>query len=135
MIDTRTMAKHVLIVEDQDIIRKLVRMTLEMAGYAVSEASSGRQGVEVAVAQPPDLILMDVMMPGEMDGLEACRHLRQLPAFAQTPIVMLTAKGQEQDRVAGMAAGATDYVIKPFVPQALLELIQRLLAPVPSVAP
>lgn len=135
MIDTRTMAKHVLIVEDQDIIRKLVRMTLEMAGYAVSEASSGRQGVEVAVAKPPDLILMDVMMPGEMDGLEACRHLRQLPAFAHTPIVMLTAKGQEQDRVAGMAAGATDYVIKPFVPQALLELIQRLLAPVPSVAP
>lgn len=122
------MAKHVLIVEDQDIIRKLVRMTLEMAGYIVSEASSGRQGVEVAMAQSPDLILMDVMMPGEMDGLDACRHLRQLPAFAHTPIVMLTAKGQVQDRIEGMSAGATDYVTKPFVPQALLELIQRQLA-------
>ncbi|MCU0931287.1 MAG: response regulator [Serpentinimonas sp.] len=121
------MPAHILVVEDQDIIRKLVRMTLEMAGHTVSEASSGRQGVDAALAQPPDLILMDVMMPGELNGLAACRALRAQPGFARIPIVMLTAKGQEQDRLEGLSAGASDYVVKPFAPQALLSLIERQL--------
>ncbi len=103
-------------------------MTLEMAGYEVAEASSGREGVEVALTARPDLILMDVMMPGDMDGLAACQFLRQLPDFARTPIVMVTAKGQVHDRVAGMAAGASDYVVKPFVPQLLLAVIEEQLA-------
>lgn len=122
------MTKRIFVVEDQDVIRKLVRMTLEMAGYEVAEASSGREGVEVALTARPDLILMDVMMPGDMDGLAACQFLRQLPDFARTPIVMVTAKGQVHDRVAGMAAGASDYVVKPFVPQLLLAVIEEQLA-------
>ena len=102
--------KRVLIVEDQADIRKLIRMTLEFEPYEIHEAANGTEGLAQAIAVQPDLILLDVMMPG-MDGLEVCRRIR---ARGNVPILMLTARGDETDRVVGLELGADDYLAKPF---------------------
>jgi two-component system phosphate regulon response regulator PhoB len=120
------MSKHVLVIEDSAIIRKLLRMTLERAGYKVSESYNGLDAIEMALQLRPDLVLLDVMMPGTIDGLEACRRIRQNPALQNTPVLMLSAKGQVTDQKEGLAAGATDYLVKPFEPNNLLQAITRL---------
>lgn len=125
------MGKHVLVVEDQAIIRKLLRMTLELAGHTVSETDNGLSAVDMAAQLRPDLVLMDVMMPGAIDGLEACRRIRQDPALRHVPVVVLSAKGQAVDRQNGLAAGATDYLVKPFEPDSLLQAIARHTEPLP----
>lgn len=119
--------RRVLIVEDQADIRKLIRMTLEFEPYEVHEASDGAEGLRLALALRPDLILLDVMMPGDLDGLEVCSRVRVEPSLADTRVVLLTARCQVKDRDAGQQAGADEYLIKPFSPLQLIEAIERLM--------
>ena len=119
--------KRVLIVEDQADIRKLIRMTLEFEPYEIHEAANGINGLQLAAEEVPDLILLDVMMPGEVDGLQVCARVRANPALRATRVVLLTARGQTQDRHAGQQAGADEYLIKPFSPLQLIETIERLM--------
>ncbi|TXI19165.1 MAG: response regulator [Roseateles sp.] len=118
--------KRVLIVEDQADIRKLIHMTLEFEAYEIHEAADGAQGLRLASALRPDLILLDVMMPGELDGLQVCQRIKQDPTLAGIKIVLLTARGQARDREAGSKAGADDYLVKPFSPLQLIDTIERL---------
>jgi phosphate regulon transcriptional regulator PhoB len=120
------MSSRVLIVEDEPDIRELVVHHLKREGYQVSAASSGEEALRQVRAGPPDLVLLDLMMPA-MDGLEVCRRLRQDPATAALPIVMLTAKGDEVDRVLGLEIGADDYIVKPFSPKELLARVRAVL--------
>lgn len=119
--------KRVLIVEDQADIRKLIRMTLEFEPYEIHEAANGTDGLKLAMEVQPDLILLDVMMPGELDGLQVCARVRAQPGLQATRVVLLTARGQTQDRDAGQEAGADEYLIKPFSPLQLIETIERLM--------
>jgi CheY-like chemotaxis protein len=119
--------KRVLIVEDQADIRKLIRMTLEFEPYEIHEAADGVNGLRLAGEVQPDLILLDVMMPGELDGLQVCTQVRANPALRATRVVLLTARGQIKDRDAGQQAGADEYLIKPFSPLQLIETIERLM--------
>jgi DNA-binding response OmpR family regulator len=131
------MPSRVLIVEDEPDIRELVVHHLKREGYLVSAASSGEEALRQAHAVPPDLVILDLMMP-VMDGLEVCRRLRQDPATAMLPIVMLTAKGDEVDRVVGLEIGADDYIVKPFSPKELLARVRAVLrrsGPAPGAAP
>ncbi len=120
----------VLIVDDEPHIVALVRVTLEDEQVRIIEAADGETALSLAQRELPRLILLDVRMPG-LDGFELCRRLRQDPGFKQTKIVMLTASGQERDRARGRAAGADEYLTKPFSPLALLSLVQTLLPQVP----
>jgi len=131
------MSSRVLIVEDEPDIRELVVHHLKREGYQVSAAASGEEALRQVQAVPPDLVLLDLMMPA-MDGLEVCRRLRQDPATAMLPIVMLTAKGDEVDRVLGLEIGADDYIVKPFSPKELLARVRAVLRrsrPAPGAAP
>jgi two-component system, OmpR family, phosphate regulon response regulator PhoB len=116
----------ILVVDDEPPIVDLVRFTLEDADVRVVEASDGAEALVVARQTIPDLVLLDVHMPG-LDGFEVCRQLRREPSLARTPIVMLTAAGQEADRARGRAAGADEYLTKPFSPLALLALVEALV--------
>jgi two-component system, OmpR family, phosphate regulon response regulator PhoB len=119
--------KRVLIVEDQPDIRKLIRMTLEFEDYEIHEASDGVSGLRVARSIKPDLMLLDVMMPGELDGLQVCHQIKKDPESAHVRVVLLTARGQARDREVGREAGADEYLVKPFSPLQLIETIERLL--------
>ncbi|MDX1663847.1 MAG: response regulator [Candidatus Promineifilaceae bacterium] len=119
------MAK-ILIAEDDQDIRELVVLTLQFSGFDVVSASDGAQAVEKASSEPFDLILMDVRMP-RMNGYEACRKLREMEATRDTPIVFLSAKGQDAEIQAGLDAGATQYILKPFAPDMLAEKINEVL--------
>jgi two-component system phosphate regulon response regulator PhoB len=116
----------ILVVDDEPPILELVRYTLEDERIRVLEASDGAQALETALAARPDLILLDVQMP-RLDGLEVCRRLRADASLAGTRIVMLTAAGQDADRARGLAAGADEYLTKPFSPLALFTLVRSLL--------
>ncbi|MBK7531085.1 response regulator [Piscinibacter sp.] len=122
--------KKILIVEDQPDIRKLIRMTLEFEDYEIHEAADGAFGLRMASAVGPDLVLLDVMMPGELDGLQVCQRIKSDPKLAGLKVVLLTARGQARDREAGQLAGADDYLVKPFSPLQLIETIERLVAAV-----
>ena len=131
------MSSRVLIVEDEPDIRELVVHHLKREGYQVSVAASGEEALRQVQASPPDLVLLDLMMPA-MNGLEVCRRLRQDPVTASLPIVMLTAKGDEIDRVLGLEIGADDYVVKPFSPKELLARVRaelRRSLPAPGASP
>jgi phosphate regulon transcriptional regulator PhoB len=131
------MSSRVLIVEDEPDIRELVVHHLKREGYQVSVAASGEEALRQVQASPPDLVLLDLMMPA-MSGLEVCRRLRQDPVTASLPIVMLTAKGDEIDRVLGLEIGADDYVVKPFSPKELLARVRAVLRrslPAPGASP
>ncbi len=130
-------ALRVLIVEDEPDIRDLLVFHLERDGYQVAKARNGADALRQAQASPPDLVLLDLMLP-EMDGLEVCRRLRQDPATQAVPIVMLTARGDEVDRVLGLEMGADDYVVKPFSPRELVARVRAVLRrarPAPATAP
>jgi DNA-binding response OmpR family regulator len=118
-----TVSKRILVVEDEEAIRETLRYNLVREGYQVIEAGTGPDALTLARAERPDLILLDVMLPG-LSGLEVCRVLRQESA---TPILMLTAKGTEVDKVVGLQLGADDYVTKPFSFNELLARITALL--------
>ncbi len=117
------MAISVLVVEDDPNIRELLQMYLEKDGYAVTLAADGGQGLTKFHAIKPDLVLLDVMMP-VMDGWAVCRAIR---AEGKTPVIMLTAKGETDDKVTGLKAGADDYVTKPFEMKELLARIEAVL--------
>lgn len=120
--------KKILIVDDQIEVRELVQVTLEIGDYQILSAENGQQALEIARLEHPDIILMDIMMPGsDVDGLEACRRLKEDPATRHITIVMLSAKGQESDLDAGWAAGADDYFTKPFSPIALIEKVEEVM--------
>lgn len=114
-------AYHILVVDDEPRYQHLLRVNLEAAGYLVSTASNGEEALELVSSRQPDLVLLDVMMP-HLDGFSTCERIRQ---FSSIPIIMLTAKGEEQDRVKGLNVGADDYVVKPF---SATELIARVRA-------
>lgn len=120
--------KKILIVDDQVEVRELVQVTLEIGDYQILSAENGQQAVDIARVEHPDIILLDIMMPGsDVDGLEACRLLKADPATADITIVMLSAKGQEVDIETGKIAGADDYFTKPFSPIALIEKVESVI--------
>ncbi|HQY08921.1 MAG: response regulator [Burkholderiales bacterium] len=125
------MTHRILIVEDQADIRKLIRMTLEFGDFELHEAPDGESGLNLARAVRPHVMLLDVMMPGLLDGYQVCRHIKQDPQLRQIQVIMLTARGQAADVAAGEKAGADAYLVKPFSP---LELIDRVEAMVTSAA-
>ena len=120
--------KKILIVEDHLDIRKLLKMTLEFDDFEIHEASTGDAGWVLAQELQPDIVLLDVMMPGTLTGLDVCRRIKSDPATRQTKVIMLTARVQASDREMGMAAGADDYLMKPFSTLQVLEKIHRLEA-------
>lgn len=115
--------KKVLVVEDHADIRRLIRMTLEFEACEVHEANNGVRGWAEAQTLRPDVILLDVMMPGELDGLDVCRRVKAEPALAHTRVVMLSARGTAADVERGQQAGADAYMIKPFSPLQLIRVI------------
>lgn len=117
----------VLVVDDDPVIQRLLSVNFEMEGYAVIVAGTGLEGIEMARGSRPDVVVLDVMMPG-MDGLEVAVKLKADPATAKIPVLLLSAKAQEADIRAGDAAGADAYVTKPFDPFELLERVSELIA-------
>src|SRR5262249_49729260 len=120
----------ILIADDEAPIVELVRFTLEDDHVQVVGAFDGTTALEMAYATRPDLVFIDVHMP-ELAGLEVCRRMRRAPECTHTRIVMLTAAGQAEDRARGLAAGADEYLTKPFSPLALLSLVRSLLPELP----
>ena len=120
------MAQRVLIVEDEPDIRDLLVFHLQREGYQVIHSRTGAEALRLVRAESPDLVLLDLMLP-EVDGLEVCRRLRRDPATRALPIVMLTARGDEVDRVLGLELGADDYVVKPFSPRELVARVRAVL--------
>lgn len=113
----------ILIVDDEERIRRLLRMYLEREAYTIEEADNGEDALQKATDFDFDLIILDLMMPG-MDGIEVCRRLRERKA---TPIMMLTAKGEEANRVQGFEVGTDDYIVKPFSPREVVLRVKALL--------
>ena len=120
--------KKILIVDDQIEIRELVEITLRIGDYNIFQAEDGPQALEIAKAENPDLILLDVMMPkGGMDGFEVCEALKKDSETAGSTIVMLTSKGQEADKEHARKVGADGYFTKPFSPLALMNKVEEVL--------
>lgn len=119
--------KRILIVDDHAELRKLVLLTLGPE-YEIREARNGREALDLCRQFGPDVVLLDVMMPGELDGYQVCAAIRADAELAATRVVLLTARGQQSDVAAGSAAGADEYVIKPFSPLALMAMVERLTA-------
>ena len=117
----------ILLAEDDPDILHMVAYKLRRAGFEVIETTDGLAALDACRREPPDLVLLDVRMP-RMDGIAVCRELRAGPRTGALPIVMLTARAREQDRELAFAAGATDYVVKPFSPRALVERVEAVLA-------
>ena len=118
--------EKILVVDDEEDILELVRYNLAREGYAVTCAASGEAALKSAVSDPVDLIILDLMLPG-IDGLEVARRLKQNSGTKDTPIVMLTAKGEEADIVTGLELGADDYVTKPFSPRILIARMKAVI--------
>src|SRR5437588_2148807 len=113
----------ILIIEDEANIVQLNRLYLEQAGFTVLAASDGAAGLELHAREHPDLVILDLMLPA-LDGMEVCRRIR---AWASTPILMLTARQGEEDRIAGLEMGADDYLVKPFSPRELVSRVKAIL--------
>ncbi len=118
--------QKILVVEDESDIRELLRFNFEQEGFAVEEAGDGAEALDRVARRAPDLIVLDLMLP-RMSGLELCRRLRANPDTARLPILMVTAKGAEVDRVLGLEMGADDYVVKPFSPREVVARVKALL--------
>lgn len=119
--------KRVMIVEDHADIRALVRFSLEMEDFEVQEAENGDIGMDMMSTYMPDLVLLDVMMPGLLDGFAVCRRIKADPELQHIRVVMLTALGQMEDKEEGLGAGADAYLTKPFSPQGLVDLVRDQL--------
>ncbi len=118
--------RKILIIEDEEDLVDLLRFNLEAQGYEVAAAYTGEEGLAMAQQEKPDVLLLDIMLPG-MDGLDVCRRLKRSPATADISIIMVTAKGEESDIVEGLELGADDYVTKPFSLKVLFARIQAVL--------
>jgi len=117
---------RILICDDEEVLRALVRATLDDARYEIVEAADGDESIELARSLKPDVILLDMMMPGRT-GLEVLEILRADPELSRTPVVMLTARARASDRDAAVAAGADRYLAKPFSPLELISVVEELL--------
>ncbi len=121
--------------DDDDTVAEVVTRYLQLDGFTVETVADGRVALDRALADPPDLVVLDLMLPS-MDGLEVCRRLR---ALAPVPVIMLTARGEEADRIIGLELGADDYLAKPFSPKELIARVKAVLrrarAPLDNVAP
>lgn len=118
------MRERILVIDDDSSITSVLKRGLGYEGYTVDVASNGKEGLEIARQRPPDLVILDIMMPG-IDGLEVCRRLRSVDE--RLPILLLTAKDAASDQVLGLETGADDYVVKPFVFEVLLARVRALL--------
>jgi DNA-binding response OmpR family regulator len=118
-----TPRRRILVVDDEASIREVLTQYLELEGFTVLQAADGVEALRSAEAQPPDLVVLDLMLPG-MDGLEVCRRLR---ATSAVPILMLTARSDETDKLAGFAVGTDDYVTKPFSPREVVVRVQAIM--------
>jgi DNA-binding response OmpR family regulator len=122
------MAQKILVIEDEDGIIHLLNLYLKDAGYEVVAAKDGADGLALHARLQPDLVILDIMLPA-LDGFEVCRRIR---AWSQTPILMLTARGDEDDRIQGLDLGADDYLVKPFSPRELVSRVRAILRRVDS---
>jgi len=120
------MAQRILVADDDPDILQFVRVNLELEGFQVAEASDGRQALEAVMNDPPDLVLLDVMMP-ELDGFDVLRRLRVHPAAANTSVILLTARTMPEDRIRGLDLGADDYVNKPFDVEELVARVKAVI--------
>lgn len=120
------MDKRILIVDDEPDLTRILTILFEAFGYQTQTATDGVQALSAARTDPPDLIVMDVMMPG-LNGYEACAKLKKDPATARVPIIMLSAKAQQTDRLMGIDAGADAYLSKPFENALLLQKVRELI--------
>src|SRR6266446_7337320 len=120
------MVKKILIVEDESDLIKLLKYNLEKEGFRISYATDGSVALAEARRDPPDLVILDLMLPG-LDGLEICRQLRRNDRFARTPILILSARSEEADRIVGLELGADDYVTKPFSTREVIARVRALL--------
>lgn len=118
--------RHVLVVDDEPDVLLLCRVNLEFEGYDVTEASDGVEAMERVRERRPDIILLDVMMP-RMDGWQVLKALKDDPEFSDVPVVMLTAKVQDQDQIRGWSSGAAEYITKPFSPLSLSQVLDDVL--------
>lgn len=116
----------VLVADDEKDIRRLVVFTLERAGFEIVEACDGQEALQLASTIQPDLILLDVMMP-YINGYEVCRQLRTIPEMKNIPVLFLSAKAQNYEIGEGLEAGATDYLVKPFIPRELAAKVKKLV--------
>ena len=119
--------KKIMVVDDQPEVRELVEVTLLSDSYEILQTDTGENAIEMAIREKPDIILMDIMMPGKIDGLEAARILKSNPYTKDSYIIILTAKGQKKDIEKGLLAGADDYFIKPFSPLLLINKIEEVI--------
>ena len=120
------MTAHILIVEDEAALSTLLTYNLEKEGFSVRVAGDGEQAIDALAEEQPDLVLLDWMLP-HLSGIEICRRIRRDPATSGLPVIMLTARGEETDRVRGLDTGADDYVTKPFSPAELVARVRALL--------
>ena len=118
--------KKILIVDDHADIRRLIHITLEFERYEIHEAADGQSALDAIAVLRPDLVLLDVMMPGAINGLEVCRRIRASSDLQEVRVMLLSARGQASDREAGLAAGADIYLVKPFSPLQLIDSIACL---------
>lgn len=119
---------RILVVEDQDSIRRMIEALVQARGYQVTAVSSGAKAIDVAMTEPPDMVLLDLNLPGQYDGFDVCQRLRSDPATRTVPVVIISAMDDDESRSRATAAGATAYYTKPFSPIALLKEIDRLKA-------
>jgi DNA-binding response OmpR family regulator len=122
--------KRILIVDDQSELRKLVRMTLDFGDYELHEAEDGQRALELARVVKPDLLILDVMMPGAVDGYQVCKKLKENTDGKITYVILLTARGQKTDLEEGVRVGADNYLIKPFSPLELIDYVNNALSSV-----
>lgn len=120
------MQKKIMVVDDEPYIARVIKFKLEQEGYAVISANDGVTGLDRIRQEKPDLVLLDVMMPG-LTGYEVCQQVKADADLQGIPVVFLTAKGQERDREQGLNMGASDYITKPFSPNRLLELVKSII--------
>lgn len=125
---------RILVVEDQDSIRRMIEALVQARGYQVTAVSSGAKAIDVALTDAPDMVLLDLNLPGQYDGFDVCQRLRAEPTTRTVPVVIISAMDDDESRARATAAGATAYYTKPFSPIALLKEIDRLKALIPPRA-
>lgn len=118
--------EHIVVIEDEEDIQELIRYNLSKEGFRISPALSGEDGLKKLRAEPADLVILDLMLPG-MDGFDVCKALKKNEKTQHIPIVILTAKGEESDIVTGLELGADDYIVKPFSPKILVARVKTVL--------
>ncbi len=120
--------KRILICDDDPVILRLLQVNLELEGYEVLQAHHGEEALEIAGAEHPDLVILDIMMP-RLDGYQTCEKLKATPETKDIPVVFLSAKAQQSDIDRGKSFGVADYLTKPFDPTDLLDVVERLVGP------